>query len=175
MFSHFTNILKLGETNNPPFPPQSRADAYDYPQSKTKSDSNNSSRYYNGYRSTSPTNTKGGRLQSPHPHSHPKNGTDTHPNSPSNKALSLTSPSSRHRATSDASASAKRHTPTPAPSLPSLLNPEPSTTSASAAPASVSPGLSFVASIQHLISQPSILLVSFERVLIVLIDTKPCR
>ncbi|KAI1255733.1 Chromatin-remodeling ATPase INO80 [Eutypa lata] len=74
--------------------------------------------------------------QSPHSHSHPKNGTDTHPNSPSNKALNLTSPPSRHRATSDASASANRHTPTPAPSLPSILNPEPSTASATAAPAS---------------------------------------
>ena len=136
MFSHFTNILKLGKTNNiPSFPSQSRSDAYDYPQSKSKSDSNN--HHYNGYRSTSPINTKG-HLQSPHSHSHPKNGTDTHPNSPSNKALNLTSPPSRHRATSDASASANRHTPTPAPSLPSILNPEPSTASATAAPASVS-------------------------------------
>ncbi|RYP08031.1 hypothetical protein DL764_002177 [Monosporascus ibericus] len=106
---------------------QSRPEPYDYPQPKSKSES---SHYYNGYGSTSPMNSKA-RLRSPHPHSHPKNGTDARPSSPSNKALNLASPPSRHRATPDVSASANRHTPTPAPSLPSILNPEPSITSAS--------------------------------------------
>ncbi len=126
MYSHFTNILKLGKTNPHSFPPQSRSDSHDYPQSKSKSKPDSNNHYYNGYRSTSPIHAKG-RPQSPHSHSHPKNGTDTHPSSPSNKALNLASPPSRHRATLDASTSANRHTPTPAPSLPSILNPEPST------------------------------------------------
>ncbi|KAI1099036.1 SNF2 family N-terminal domain-containing protein [Jackrogersella minutella] len=98
-----------------------RSDPYDFPQ--TKSESN---QYYNGYGSPSPVNAKYPR--SPHSHSHPKN--DGRPTSPSNKALSLASPPSRHnRAALDPISSTNRHTPTPAPSLPSILNPEPTSSS----------------------------------------------
>ncbi|KAI4859435.1 SNF2 family N-terminal domain-containing protein [Hypoxylon rubiginosum] len=99
-----------------------RPDPYDYPQSK--SESNN--QYYNGYGSPSPVNAKYPR--SPHSHSHPK--PDGRPTSPSNKALNLASPPSRHnRAALDSISSTNRHTPTPAPSLPSILNPEPASSS----------------------------------------------
>ncbi|KAI1411812.1 SNF2 family N-terminal domain-containing protein [Hypoxylon sp. FL1857] len=98
-----------------------RPDPYEYPQSK-----NDSNQYYNGYGSPSPVNAKYPR--SPHSHSHPKN--DGRPTSPSNKALNLGSPPSRHnRAALDTISSTNRHTPTPAPSLPSILNPEPTSSS----------------------------------------------
>ncbi|KAI1458961.1 hypothetical protein F4805DRAFT_466528 [Annulohypoxylon moriforme] len=97
-----------------------RSDPYDFPQPKSESN-----QYYNGYGSPSPVNSKYPR--SPHSHSHPKN--DGRPTSPSNKALNLGSPPSRHRAALDPISSTNRHTPTPAPSLPSILNPEPTSSS----------------------------------------------
>ncbi|KAI1464454.1 SNF2 family N-terminal domain-containing protein [Daldinia caldariorum] len=98
-----------------------RSDPYDFLQSKTESN-----QYYNGYGSPSPVNAKYPR--SPHSHSHPKN--DGRPTSPSNKALNLGSPPSRHNRTAlDSITSTNRNTSTPAPSLPSLLNPEPTSSS----------------------------------------------
>ncbi|KAI2603640.1 SNF2 family N-terminal domain-containing protein [Hypoxylon sp. NC1633] len=67
--------------------------------------------------------------RSPHSHSHSNSKNDGRPTSPSNKALNLTSPSRHNRSALDPVSSTNRHTPTPtptpAPSLPSLLNPEP--------------------------------------------------
>ncbi|KAI0159948.1 SNF2 family N-terminal domain-containing protein [Hypoxylon sp. FL1284] len=97
-----------------------RPEPYDYAQPKTES----SNQYYNnGYGSPSPVNAKYPR--SPHSHSHPN--PDGRPSSPSNKALNLASPPSRPSRGLDSTTN--RNTPTPAPSLPSLLNPEPTSSS----------------------------------------------
>ncbi|GAP93284.1 putative ino80-like protein [Rosellinia necatrix] len=106
---------------------QSRSDAYDYPPSKTES-----SRYYgsankhsNGYSSSSPSaNSKFPR--SPHPHPHPKNGSDV------NSTARMATPNSRHRNPPDSLLSTRSQASTPAPSLPSILNPEPRSTTPAA-------------------------------------------
>ncbi|OTA99415.1 hypothetical protein M426DRAFT_86644 [Hypoxylon sp. CI-4A] len=102
----------------------SQASGSFYDPVKQRTESNH---YHNGYGSPSPVIAK--YSQSPHSHSHPKN--DGRPTSPSNKALNLGSPPSRHnRAALDLiSSSTNRHTPAPAPSLPSILNPEPTSSS----------------------------------------------
>ncbi|KAI0205305.1 SNF2 family N-terminal domain-containing protein [Astrocystis sublimbata] len=108
---------------------QSRSDTYDYPPSKSES-----SHYYgtsstpkpngNGYGSSSPA---GHSKYPPRTHSHHKNGADT----PTNH-LRMGSPSSRHRNHSDSLAPSRSQVSTPAPSLPSILNPEPASTTPAA-------------------------------------------
>ncbi|KAI0123487.1 SNF2 family N-terminal domain-containing protein [Xylariales sp. AK1849] len=117
---------------------QSRSDAYSYSQ-QPKSES---AQYRNGYGSpSSPVNANfAPRSRSPHSHSHPNkstNGYSADPTSPTNKALNLTSsPSRHHRPAPEAPSASSRHSPTPAASLPSILNPEPTTGPTSAVPSS---------------------------------------
>ncbi|KAI2643581.1 SNF2 family N-terminal domain-containing protein [Xylaria nigripes] len=128
---------------------QSRSDAYNYPPSKAES---SHAAYYsshsnsNGYGSGSPTvNSKFPR--SPFLHSHPKNGTE------SNNSVHMLSPSRHGNPRDSLSSSTNRHTSvTPAPSLPSLLNPEPVSSSTPAASANNSSRAAVLMSFSNILS-----------------------
>ncbi|KAI1438299.1 SNF2 family N-terminal domain-containing protein [Xylaria sp. CBS 124048] len=116
---------------------QSRSDAYAYPPSKSESPH---AAYYNshsnshGYGAGASSPTVNSKLpRNPYIHSHPKNGAE------STNSLHMLSPPSRHGNTRESLSSTghtSHHQSTPAPSLPSLLNPEPVSSSSTPAASS---------------------------------------